>query len=211
VFILADDLGFSDIGPYGGEIATPHLDALAAGGVRLTQFYNTVRCWSSRASLLTGQSPHQVGLGGSILLSDRPLPSEPGPTQGYLADVSTVASRLRESGYGTYVSGKWHVGERPEHWPRRRGFDRNFGLISGASSYFELIEEPDRPRAMALDDSPFTPSGDGFYLTDAITDHALAFLAGHRRRTGRCTRPTRTSRAMPDATTVAGTPRGPNG
>lgn len=180
VYIMADDMGYSDIAPFGGEIATPNLDRLAAGGVRLTQFYNAVRCWPSRASLVTGQQPHQVGLGGNVLLSDSPLPETPGPTQGYLGDVTTLADRLRALGYGTYLSGKWHLGERPEHWPRHRGFDGYFGLISGASSFFELLTEPDRPRAMALDDEPWTPPSDGFYMTDAITDHAMRFVTEHR-------------------------------
>jgi arylsulfatase len=181
VFIMADDLGFSDVGPYGSEIATPHLDALAAGGVRFTEFYNAVRCWPSRASLITGQQPHQVGLGGNVRLSNQPLPDAAGPEQGYLSDIATVASRLGEAGYGTYLAGKWHLGERPEHWPRQRGFDRYFGLISGASSYFELIVEPGRPRAMALDDRAWTPSGESFYMTDATVDYALEFLDEHHR------------------------------
>jgi arylsulfatase A-like enzyme len=181
VFIMADDMGFSDIAPYGGEIATPTLDALAAGGVRLTQFYNSVRCWPSRASLVTGRYPHQVGLGGDVLLSNRPLPATGGPAQGFLSDVPTLADRLHALGYGTYLSGKWHLGERPEHWPRQRGFDRYFGLISGASSFFEMIDEPGRPRAMALDDNVWTPPADGFYMTDATTDHAIEFLTGHWR------------------------------
>ena len=180
VFIMADDLGFSDIAPYGGEIATPTLNALAADGVRLTQFYNAVRCWPSRASLVTGQQPHQVGMGGDVLLSNRPLPDAGGPTQGYMGDVPTLADRLRALGYGTYLSGKWHLGERPEHWPRQRGFDRYFGLISGASSFFEMIDEPTRPRTMALDDDAWTPPADGFYMTDAITDYAMAFVRQHR-------------------------------
>lgn len=178
LFVLADDLGYSDIGPYGGEIATPTLDALAADGVRLTQFYNAVRCWPSRASLVTGLQPHQTGMGGGVLLSNQPLPENPGPTQGFMGDLTTLADRLRGLGYGTYLSGKWHLGERPAHWPRQRGFDRSFGLISGASSYFDLLVEPDRPRAMALDDEPWTPPA-GFYMTDATTDHAIAFLEQH--------------------------------
>lgn len=187
VYIMADDMGYSDIAPFGGEITTPTLDRLAAGGVRLTQFYNAVRCWPSRASLVTGQQPHQVGLGGNVLLSNAPLPDTPGPTQGYLGEVTTLADRLRALGYGTYLSGKWHLGERQEHWPRRRGFDGYFGLISGAGSYFELLTEPGRPRAMALDDDPWTPPSDGFYMTDAITDHAMRFIREHR--TGRPTSP----------------------
>ena len=179
VVIMADDLGYSDIGAYGGEIDTPNLDALAAGGIRFTRFYNTARCWTARASLLTGLYPHQVGLGGGIRAVDQPL-GEPGPDQGYLdAGAPTIAEVLGGAGYGTYMAGKWHVGERPEHWPRRRGFDRYFGLISGASSYFEIIRDQPRIRQMALDDDPWEPPDEGFYMTDAITDHAVRFVEDH--------------------------------
>jgi arylsulfatase len=119
-------------------------------------------------------------MGGDVLLSNRPLPASGGPTQGYLSDVPTLATRLRALGYGTYLSGKWHLGERSEHWPRQRGFDRYFGLISGASSFFEMIDEPGRPRAMAQDDDVWTPPTEGFYMTDAITDRAMAFVREHR-------------------------------
>jgi len=179
VVIMADDLGYSDIGPYGGEIATPNLDQLAREGIRFRHFYNTARCWPTRAALLTGRYPHQVGLGGGIAGVDQ-APGDPGPRQGYLAeDAPTIAEVLRASGYATYMSGKWHVGERTEHWPRRRGFDRYFGLISGASSYFQLIRDQPRVRQMALDDEPWTPPADGFYMTDAITDYAVRVVEEH--------------------------------
>ncbi|RMH61304.1 MAG: arylsulfatase [Bacteroidetes bacterium] len=178
VIILADDLGYSDIGAYGGEVRTPHLDALAQNGVRFTQFYNAARCCPTRASLLTGLYPHQAGMGGMVSsLGSEP---EPGPYQGYLSDQSvTIAEVLKQAGYRTYMSGKWHVGEKPEHWPRRRGFDRYFGLISGASSYYEIITDQPRVRQMALDDAPWTPPAEGFYMTDAFTDYAVRFLDEH--------------------------------
>lgn len=178
IVILADDMGFSDLGCYGSEIATSNLDRLAADGIRFTQFYCAARCCPSRASILTGLYPHQTGMGGMVSLADQPEP--PGPYQGYLNDrCVTIAEALKAAGYRTYMSGKWHVGERPEHWPRQRGFDRYFGLISGASSYFELLKE-DRKRFMALDDEPFSPQGDAFYMTDAFTDFAVECVEGHR-------------------------------
>lgn len=171
--ILADDLGFSDIGPFGGEISTPNLDRLAASGVRFNRFYNCARCCPTRASLLTGLYSHQAGVGHMI--QDRGIPAY----QGYLNDrCVTMAEALKPAGYITLMSGKWHVGEQPEHWPLRRGFDHYFGLISGASSYFRL----DPGRRMALDSEPFTPppnnarSKDGFYMTNAIADHAVRML-----------------------------------
>lgn len=171
--ILADDLGFSDIGPFGGEISTPNLDRLASSGVRFTRFYNCARCCPTRASLLTGLYNHQAGVGHMI--QDRGIPAY----QGYLNDrCLTMAEALKPAGYTTLMSGKWHVGEQPEHWPLRRGFDHYFGLISGASNYFRL----DPGRRMALDAEPFTPppnnarSRDGFYMTNAIADHAVRML-----------------------------------
>ncbi len=171
--ILADDLGFSDIGPFGGEISTPHLDRLAASGVRLNRFYNCARCCPTRASLLTGLYNHQAGVGHMI--QDRGVPAY----QGYLNDrCLTLAEALKPAGYTTLMSGKWHVGEQPEHWPLRRGFDHYFGLISGASNYFRL----DPVRRMALDSEPFIPppnnarSPEGFYMTNAIADHAVRML-----------------------------------
>lgn len=123
VLILADDMGFSDLGCYGGEIRTPNIDSLAAIGVRFTQFYNTARCCPTRASLLTGLYPHQAGVGHMV--------DNPKPFPGYRGDLSrsavTIAEVLKPAGYQTLMSGKWHVTpvtESKHNWPRRRGFDR---------------------------------------------------------------------------------------
>lgn len=138
VIIMADDMGYSDIGCYGSEIATPHLDSLAAGGVRFTQFYNTARCCPTRASLLTGLYPHQAGIGH--MMDDRGV-------DGYRGNLNrrsvTVAEALRPAGYSTYMSGKWHVTRHtaPEgpkfNWPLQRGFDRFYGTITGAGSFWD--------------------------------------------------------------------------
>jgi arylsulfatase len=179
VVIMADDMGFSDLGCYGSEIRTPNLDRLAQDGLRFTQAYNAARCCPTRAALLTGLYPHQAGMGGMVSTSAKPRPA--GPYQGYLnRECVTIAEVLRGAGYRTYMSGKWHVGEAPEHWPRKRGFDRYFGLISGASSYFELLDEERGRRFMANDDAPYTPEGDQFYMTDAFSDHAVQYLDEHR-------------------------------
>ncbi|WPP49208.1 arylsulfatase [Catalinimonas niigatensis] len=178
VIIMADDMGYSDIGSYGGEIATPNLDALAENGLRFRQFYNAARCCPTRASLLTGLYPHEAGMGGMV--SNVDSQPAPGPYQGFLNNSSvTIAEVLKQADYATYMSGKWHVGEKPEHWPRQRGFDRYFGLISGASSYFEIIKEQPRVRQMVLDDQPWAPPADGFYMTDAFTNYAVSFLDEH--------------------------------
>ena len=180
VVILADDMGYSDIAPYGSEIRTPSLDRLAAQGIRFQQFYNNAKCSPTRGSLLTGSYPHRVGMGEIPGAQSGP----PGAYQGYLpANAPTLAEALRAAGYRTYMSGKWHLSEQPEHWPRRRGFDRYFGLISGASSFFELdaAEGPSGTRRMVLDDQSWTPPAQGFYATDAYTDFAVQRVLEHQR------------------------------
>ncbi|MBM3288842.1 MAG: arylsulfatase [Candidatus Hydrogenedentes bacterium] len=178
VVIMADDMGFSDLGCYGSEIHTPNLDRMAAEGLRFTHAYNAARCCPSRAALLTGLHPHQAGMGDMVTSPGRNVP--PGPYQGYLnRNCATIAELLRPAGYRTYMSGKWHVGEAPEHWPRRRGFDRYYGIISGGSSYWKLDQEGPRPRVMAIDDDAHVPSGDTFYMTDAFTDNAVRFIEEH--------------------------------
>ena len=167
VLIMADDLGFSDIGCYGSEIATPNLDRLARDGVRFRQFYNTARCCPTRASLLTGLYPHQAGIGHMI--QDRGHPSY----RGRLNDrCVTIAEALREGGYRTAMAGKWHVGERRPHWPIDRGFERYYGLISGASNYWRVDPGP----GMATGNDPHKPDESKFYITDAFTDNALKFM-----------------------------------
>ncbi|ASW55742.1 arylsulfatase [Plantactinospora sp. KBS50] len=169
VVILADDLGYSDVGCFGGEINTPRLDALAAEGVRVTSFYNTARCSPSRASLLTGRHPHQTGIG--VLTDDHsPYGGYPGTLR---ADVPTVAERLKEDGYATCLSGKWHLSSNtaePDHsWPTRRGFDEFYGIMPGADSYFHPGNLWHGERRCPV------PEGD-FYLTDAVSEHAAGFV-----------------------------------
>ena len=177
VLIMADDMGYSDIGCYGSEIATPNIDRLAANGVRFRNFYNNAKCCPTRASLLTGLDNHEAGIGNMVSNANAKI--QPGPYQGFLnQDCVTIAEVLKTAGYSTYMSGKWHVGERKEHWPIQRGFDKYFGLISGASSYFELIQES-HIRKMAYGNESWTPPAKGFYMTDAISDSAVAFISEH--------------------------------
>ena len=186
ILMMADDLGYSDLGCYGSEIATPNLDALAARGVRFTQFYNGAVCCPTRAALLTGLYSHQAGVGWMVNHGEDSRP--PGPYQGYLnARCVTLAEVLRGAGYRTLMSGKWHVGESRPHWPVDRGFDRYFGLISGAANYFDPRKtlRASVVRQVVLDDQLFEAPREGFYMTDAIADHAISFLA----ETGREPRP----------------------
>jgi len=165
LYILADDLGYSDLGCYGGEINTPTLDSLAAGGVRLTQFYNTGRCCPSRASILTGQYPHRVGL-GHMTTNDLGRPGYRGVVS---ADAVTIAQVLRPAGYRSFMSGKWHLGT-PD--PTRHGFEEFYGTLVSAKRFFDpdhLIRLPAGRKARQY------PEGE-FYATDAVTDHAIDFL-----------------------------------
>lgn len=165
LIVLADDLGFSDLGCYGGEIRTPNLDALAAGGLRFTQVYNSSRCCPSRASLLTGLYPHQAGIGRFVGAGKLP------GYRGHLTDrCVTLAEVLGKGGYGTYACGKWHVNEPG---PTQRGFDEFYGFVHGYSvnswQVEMMIRLPEcRPQR--------TYTGGEYYATTAITDYALDFL-----------------------------------
>jgi arylsulfatase len=172
IVVLVDDMGFSDIGCYGGEIETPNIDSLGLNGLRFTQFYNAARCCPSRASLLTGLYPHQAGMGGMVATHGRVR--EAGPYQGWLSENAiTMAEVLKQEGYSTYMSGKWHVGEDSLDWPVQRGFDKYFGLISGACSYFEVLPN----RKLVTQNTICTSLPEGFYMTHAVTDSASSFMA----------------------------------
>ena len=182
LLIMSDDMGFSDLGCYGSEIATPNLDGLAAKGLRLTQFYNTARCCPTRASLLTGLYPHQAGIGH--MMDDR-------GHDGYRGELNknsvTIAEVLRPAGYRTYATGKWHVTRRvnaatveeKENWPLQRGFDRFYGTISGAGNFWD-------PQHLTRDNTKISPFADPeyqpsepYYYTDAISDQAARFVREH--------------------------------
>ena len=181
IVILSDDMGYTDIGSYGGEIDTPNLDALAKEGLRFTQFYNTGRCCPTRASLLTGLYPHQAGIGH--MMSDQGV-------DGYRGDLNktsvTIAEVLKPAGYSTYMVGKWHVtpdrkSDDKEHqynWPLNRGFDRFYGTIHGAGSFFD-------PNSLTRDNKHITPENDPeyqtetYYYTDAISDNAIKYINEH--------------------------------
>ncbi len=186
IVILTDDMGFSDLGCYGGEIHTPNLDRLAAGGLRFTQFYNMARCCPARASLMTGLYPHQAGVG--YMTDKLPYSSKHFINDWYSGDLRgdtvTIAEALRSAGYATYMVGKWHLtkyrdpGESKHNWPLQRGFDRYYGIIGGAANYFD-------PETLVRDNAPITAADDpqykpqGYYLTDAISDNAVRFIDDH--------------------------------
>jgi len=182
LLIMADDVGFSDLGCYGSEIKTPNLDALAKGGLRFTQFYNTARCCPTRASLLTGLYPHQAGV-GHMTWADTGHPGYSGSLNNRCV---TLAEVLKADGYRTYMSGKWHVtsGEKADsdrsHWPVQRGFEKFYGTIKGSGSFFD-------PISLCRQNTFITPENDPdykaaeFYYTDAISDNTVNFLRAHEK------------------------------
>ncbi|HWJ27058.1 MAG TPA: arylsulfatase, partial [Flavisolibacter sp.] len=194
VVILADDLGFSDIGSYGGEINTPNLDYLAANGLRFSRFYNTSRCCPTRASLLTGLYNQQAGIGE--MTTDRDLPGY----RGYITENTvTLAEVLQQAGYSTAMSGKWHVSntiEQPtkeaqmqwlnhqaehpyfspvEQYPTSRGFEKYYGNIWGVVDYFD-------PFSLVNGTTPVKNVPAGYYHTDAINDTAVSYIKEFSKR-----------------------------
>lgn len=181
VLIVADDMGFSDIGCFGGEICTPGIDRLAREGMRFTSFYNNAVCMPTRASLLTGLYPQQVGAAERAELAP--------------AGNLTLAEALQAAGYRTMMAGKWHNGSAEGRLPWQRGFQRYRGLLSGSSNYFNpglprpgepapAHKQPGQTRPWGIDGRvvhPFTPEDPCFYSTDAFTEWALEFLDSHPR------------------------------
>src|SRR4051812_17174598 len=181
VLILADDLGYSDLGCFGSEISTPSLDRMAKDGLRMSQFYTTPRCCPTRAALLTGLYPQQAGIGN--MMEDRGIPGYRGElNRNYL----TIAEELHRVGYRTAMSGKWHLNhvhfsgkkqlnfesnepfwENKDGWPLQRGFEEYYGTIHGVSSYYD-------PFSLVRSNTPIRPEGAPFYYTDAITENAVA-------------------------------------
>tara|TARA_A100000164_G_C21942197_1_gene791428 strand:- start:2498 stop:4126 length:1629 start_codon:yes stop_codon:yes gene_type:complete len=179
VIIMADDLGYSDLGCYGGEIETPNLDDLAKGGVRFTQFYNAARCCPTRASLLTGKYPHQVGLDKN--------------GQSLSKNAATIAEVLNQNGYRTGMTGKWHLSETKalsdpqeqllwlshrkdssvfaplETYPSNRGFEEHWGTIWGVVNYFD-------PFSLVHNEKQIKNVPDDFYMTDFITDKSIDLI-----------------------------------
>ncbi|MGI8938772.1 MAG: arylsulfatase [Iamia sp.] len=175
IVILADDLGYSDLGCYGSEIPTPNLDRLAAGGVRFTDYHSTPMCSPTRASLLTGLNPHSAGV-GTVAHSD---PGFPGYAMEIASDAATAAEIYRDAGYFTAMVGKWHLSKDSDQndagarrsWPCQRGFDRYFGFLDGFTNLHHphrLIEDN---HAVEVDQYP-----DDYYFTDDMNERAIAML-----------------------------------
>lgn len=176
VVVLVDDMGFSDIGPYGGEVPTPHLDRLAAQGVRFTQAYNAARCSPSRASLLTGLYPHQAGMGW---LDSMVRPESKGIHGRLLPRAVTIAEVLRRAGYFTAMTGKWHLGQQHGCTPWNRGFQRSLNSRFGEIYFPREFDKPGT-ESLYLDGKEIPKNsplfGKDWYSTDLFTEWGLKFV-----------------------------------
>jgi arylsulfatase len=182
VIILGDDLGFADMGSFGGEIKTPHLDSLAQDGVRFTNFYTNASCSPTRSVLLSGVDMHQNGLGN---MDEWAAPNQWG-MDGYEGDLNnrvvTLPQLLKDAGYHTYMVGKWHLGKKPDHIPAARGFERDFTLLDGAGSYWDMTNlSAATPRSVFTEDGKYlTKLPDDYYATKTYTDKLISFIEAGR-------------------------------
>jgi arylsulfatase len=178
--IVADDLGFSDLGAFGGEIETPHLDALARAGLRFTDFHTAPACSPTRAMLLTGTDHHIAGLGTLDEVARRSQRGQPG-YEGYLNErVVTVTELLREAGYRTFMSGKWHLGMGLDTAPHARGFERSFALLPGAANHYASSPKAGtgfpRQDMLYTEDDAFVGLPQDFYTSDGFTAKLIQYL-----------------------------------
>jgi arylsulfatase A-like enzyme len=178
VVILGDDLGFADMGSFGSEIRTPNLDALASEGVRFTNFYTHASCSPTRSMLLSGVDTHLNGLGN---MDEWTAPNQRGAVgyEGYLnRQVATLPQVLKDAGYHTYMVGKWHLGKQPDLIPRARGFERDFSLLDGAGSYWDMTNfTAASPKSVFTEDGRYlTKLPDDYYATKTYTDKLIGFI-----------------------------------
>jgi len=183
LLVVADDMGYADLGSYGGEIRTPHLDALASRGIRATHFYTSPTCSPTRAMLLTGTDNHIAGLGNMAEWLGPKQKGKPG-YEGHLNDrVVTVATLLREAGYHTYMAGKWHLGEKPGMWPAARGFERDLSVLDGAGSHWRDMQglNPARPKlTITRNGKKISELPEGYFSSKDFTDFIINSIEEHR-------------------------------
>ena len=183
VIILADDMGFSDMGSFGGEIKTPNLDALAKDGVRFSQFYTHASCSPTRSMLLSGTDTHVNGLGN---MSEWTAPNQKGVPgyEGYLnTNIATLPQLLKDSGYHTYMTGKWHMGKTPELIPRARGFERDFSLLDGGGSYWDMKNVlATSPKLVFTEDGRYLRElPEDYYATKTYTDKMIGYIEADKK------------------------------
>jgi arylsulfatase A-like enzyme len=178
VVILADDMGYSDMGMFGGEIKTPNLDALSANGVRFTNYYTHASCSPTRSTLLTGQDTHINGLGA---MDEWTAPDQMGK-EGYEGNLRTslvtLPQLLKDAGYHTYMVGKWHLGKAPDKIPAARGFERDFTLLDGMGSYWDMTNMTAlNPKSVFTEDGKYlTKLPKKYYATETYTDKMISFI-----------------------------------
>jgi arylsulfatase len=182
VIILGDDLGFADMGAFGSEIKTPNLDSLARDGVRFTNFYTHASCSPTRSVLLSGVDTHLNGMGN---MDEWTAPNQRGVDgyEGVLNDrVVTLPQLLKDSGYHTYMVGKWHLGKNPTQIPAARGFERDFSLLDGAGSYWDMTNfTAASPKSVFTEDGRYlTKLPDDYYATKTYTDKLIGFIDANR-------------------------------
>ena len=189
LIIVADDLGFSDLSPFGGEIHTPNLHKLATeSGIRLTDFHTASACSPTRSMLLSGTDNHIAGLGqmAEFAVKHERFKNKPG-YEGYLNDkVVAISEILKDSGYFTWISGKWHLGLKKPYWPINRGFEKSWTLLPGAGNHYKYIvrdengnQIPFLPNLFVSDDKELNPEEDipdDFYSTEYFTKKAIEFI-----------------------------------
>jgi arylsulfatase len=178
VMIVADDMGFADLGSYGSEIRTPNLDAIAKAGVRFTNFYTHASSSPTRSMLLTGVDTHLNGLGN---MDEWTAPNQLGVDgyEGYLNNrVATLPQLLKGAGYHTYMVGKWHLGKQPDQIPAARGFERDFSLLDGAASYWDMTNfTAAAPKTVFTENGRYlTRLPDDYYATKTYTDKLIGFI-----------------------------------
>ena len=182
VIILADDMGFADMGSFGGEINTPNLDALAQAGVRFTQFYTHASCSPTRSVMLSGIDTHLNGLGNMAEWTAPNQVGQPG-YEGYLNDsVVTLPQLLKEANYHTYMTGKWHLGKAPDKIPRARGFERDFSLLDGGGNYWDMTNVTAlSPKLVFTEDGQYLSElPKNYYATRTYTDKMIEFIEANR-------------------------------
>jgi arylsulfatase len=182
VIILGDDLGFADMGSFGGEIRTPNLDSLANNGVRFTNFYTHASCSPTRSMLLSGVDTHLNGIGS---MDEWTAPNQRGAVgyEGYLNNrVVTLPQLLKGAGYHTYMVGKWHLGKAPDQIPAARGFERDFSLLDGAGSYWDMTNlSAANPKSVFTEDGRYlTKLPKDYYATKTYTDKLIGFIDANR-------------------------------
>ncbi|UCE64867.1 MAG: arylsulfatase [Nitrospirota bacterium] len=184
LLVMADDMGWTDLGSFGSEIDTPNLDALAQRGVKFTEFYVSVSCSPTRSMLLSGTDNHLAGLGNMGEMIAPEQRGKPG-YEGYLNDrVVSLAEVLRDGGYHTYMAGKWHLGKKPNRYPHARGFDRSFSLLLGGASYwsdmFGMMAELEPMAEYVMDDTSLERLPGDFFATRSYTDFLIDAIRQNR-------------------------------